>query len=72
VSHDRSFLLTDIVTVTSQYKANMLKVSATVNQENLTTTIKMMIQVHNVTQLKNLIANLRKVDGVITVERDNH
>jgi len=72
LSHDRSFLLTDIVTVTSQCKANMLKVNATLNQEALTTTIKMTIQVHNLDHLKTLTANLRKVDGVISVERSAH
>ena len=50
----------------------MNTVNAAVNRENLTTTIKMNVSVHNLDQLRNLIANLRKVESVITVERNSH
>ena len=72
ISEDRNFLLTDIVNYVSQARAPMLKVSASVNRSDLTTTIKMKIQVHNLEQLETLIANLRKVEGVITVKRASH
>ena len=72
LAEDRNFLLTDIVNYVSQARAPMLKVSANVNQADLTTTIKLRIQIHNVEQLDTLIANLRKVDGVITVKRASH
>ncbi|MBR3344731.1 MAG: bifunctional (p)ppGpp synthetase/guanosine-3',5'-bis(diphosphate) 3'-pyrophosphohydrolase [Solobacterium sp.] len=72
IAHDRNFLLTDIVTCTSQFKTPMNSVNAAVNRENLTTTIKMNVSVHNLDQLRNLIANLRKVESVITVERNSH
>ena len=71
LAHDRNFLVTDIVTTVSQSKAPMVKFNATVNQEMLLSTIKMTIQVHNLEQLRTLIANLKKVDSVITVEREN-
>ena len=71
-AHDRNFLLTDIVTVVSQCKAPMIQVSATVNQETLTSTIKMKIQVHNKEQLRTIIANLRKVDSVLSIERESN
>lgn len=71
LAHDRNFLVTDIVTTVSQSKAPMVKFNATVNQETLLSTIKMTIQVHNLEQLRTLIANLKKVDSVITVEREN-
>lgn len=70
LSHDRNFLLTDIVTVVSQCKVNMLQVSATLNQETLTTTIKLKVQVHDVEHLRTLMANIRKVDSVLSVERE--
>ena len=36
------------------------------------TLIKLKIQVHNLAQLTTLIANLRKVESVISVERAVH
>lgn len=71
-AHDRSFLLTDIVTAVSQSRAPLIKVSADANQETLMTLIKLKIQVHNLAQLTTLIANLRKVESVISVERAVH
>ena len=72
IAEDRNFLLTDIVTSVSQTRAPMLKVSASVNRSDLTTTIKMKIQIHNVEQLEVLLANLRKVEGVLSVNRVSH
>ena len=72
IAEDRNFLLTDIVTSVSQSRAPMLKVSASVNRNDLTTTIKMKIQIHNVDQLEVLLANLRKVEGVLSVVRVSH
>ena len=72
LAEDRNFLLTDIVTSVSQSRAPMLKVSASVNRNDLTTTIKMKIQIHNVEQLEVLLANLRKVEGVISAKRVAH
>jgi guanosine-3',5'-bis(diphosphate) 3'-pyrophosphohydrolase len=71
LSHDRNFLLTDIVTVVSQCKAPMSAVSAVVNNESLTTTIKMTVVVHDIAQLNQVIANIRKVESVMSVERMN-
>ena len=72
IAEDRNFLLTDIVTSVSQSRAPMLKVSANLNRSDLTSTIKMKIQIHNLSQLDTLIANLRKVEGVIEVSRVIH
>ncbi len=72
ISEDRNFLLTDIVNTVSQSRAPMLKVSASVNREDLTTTIKLKIQVRNVDQLEVLLANIRKVEGVISAVRVSH
>ena len=69
---DRSFLLTDIVTVISQYKAPMESVNATVNHETLTCRITMTLRVHNVEHLNTVMANIRKVESVLSVERAVH
>lgn len=69
ISRDRNFLLTDIVTVVSQFKGSIKEINSVVNQEELTTTTKMTIQVGDNEHLKVICANLRKVDSVISVER---
>lgn len=69
LSRDRSFLLTDIVTVVSQCKAPMESISANVDHEKLITTIRITLRVRDVSQLQNVMANIRKVDSVISVER---
>lgn len=69
ISRDRNFLLTDIVTVVSQFKGSIKEINSVVNQEELTTTTKMTIQVGDNEHLKLICANLRKVDSVISVER---
>lgn len=69
VSRDRNFLFTDIVTVVSQYKGNMISINSTVNQEELTVTTKMTIQVMDLDHLNTIMTNLKKVDSVIVVER---
>ncbi|MEG0176795.1 RelA/SpoT family protein [Anaerorhabdus sp.] len=69
LSHDRNFLITDIVTVVSQCKANLMGINSVVNSEDLTATTKMNILVDDIEHLQNVIANLKKVNSVITVER---
>ena len=71
-ARDRSFLLTDVVTVVSQCKAPMESVNATVNHETLTSRITMTLRVRDLDHLNNVLANVRKIDSVITVERTIH
>lgn len=68
-SVDRNFLLTDLVTCISQYKASMQNINASVNNDDLTALIKITVLVDDADHLRTLIANLRKVDSVIEVER---
>lgn len=68
-SKDRNFLLTDIVTCVSQYKANLLNVSSIVNTVELTCTTKLTIVVEDKEQLETIMANLKKLNNVIKVER---
>lgn len=66
---DRAYLLTDLATCISQFKANMLSVNINVNKEDLTATASMTLNVNDAEHLETIIANLRKVNSVLSVER---
>jgi len=68
-SKDRSYLLTDLVTVIAQYKATITAVNIVANSEDFTANASMSIMVNDLEHLQNIMANLRKVDSVISVER---
>ena len=68
-SKDRSYLLTDLVTVVAQYKANLTFVNSAINNEDLSATTNMSFMVNDLEHLENIMANLRKVESVISVER---
>lgn len=68
-SHDRNFLLTDLMTVISQCKASLQNINSSVNQEELTVSTKIMLLVDDYDHLKTLIANLKKMNSVVSVER---
>lgn len=68
-SKDRSYLLTDLVTVIAQYKANLTAVNIVVNSEELTASASMSLMVNDLEHLETIMANLRKVESVISVER---
>ncbi len=68
-SMDRNFLLSDIVTVVSQCKAGLNHVDSKVNDDKITATTKMTVVVENARHLQTLIANLRKINSVMEVER---
>lgn len=69
LANDRGFLLTDLVTVVSQQKAGMNAVSSVVNDDKVTATTTMKVEVENSEHLRQLIANLKKVNSVISVDR---
>lgn len=71
-SNDRSYLLSDIVTVVSQCKAQMNHVDSKVNEDRITATTKMTVGVKDAEHLRTLIANLRKINSVNDVERVIH
>lgn len=71
-SNDRSYLLSDIVTVVSQCKAQMNHVDSMVNDDRITATTKMTVGVRDAEHLRTLIANLRKINSVNDVERVIH
>ena len=61
--------MTDLITVIAQYKATLLAVNVAVNKEDLTATANMTIVVEDIEHLNTIMANLRKVNSVLTVER---
>ena len=69
MANDRNFLLTDLVTIVSQCKAGLNAVNSTVNDDKVTATTTLKIVVEDFEHLKLVIANLRKVNGVIDVDR---
>lgn len=70
LANDRNFLLTDLITVAAQYKASLQAVNSYVNEEDLTAVIKLAVLVEDGVHLRNVIANLKKVNSVISVERE--
>lgn len=70
LAQDRNFLLTDLVTVASQCKVSLTDVHSIVNQEDLTTTTKMKVIVKDAEHLRTLLANLKKVNSVLSAERE--
>lgn len=69
LAKDRSYLLTDLVTVVAQYKANLTFVNSAINHDNLTATTNLSFMVNDLEHLDTIITNLRKVDSVLEVER---
>lgn len=68
-SKDRSYLLTDLVTVVAQYKANLTAVNSVANAEDLSATTSLSFMVNDLEHLETIMSNLRKVESVISVER---
>ena len=72
IARDRSFLLTDIVTIVNQCRTPLDSINAYVNHDTLISTIKMTIRVHDIDHLENVLSNVRKVESVLSVERTSH
>lgn len=69
IAKDRNFLVTDLVTCVSQYRANLTSINVSVNPENLIATASISISVDDYEHLSNIVANLRKIDSVLEVDR---
>ena len=69
LAYDRQFLLTDIVTVVSQSKVTITFVTAQINEDKIHSTISLRVAVKNAEELRVVIANIRKVDSVIEINR---
>ena len=66
---DRTYLITDLVTVVSQYKAFLNAINSQVKEDKINTVTTMTIVVENTKHLNTVISNLRKVPSVTKVER---
>lgn len=69
LSMDRSFLLTDMVTVASQFKVKLNAVNSEINEDKIHVNTTLRVVVNGSDHLRNFIANLRKVDSIIRVDR---
>ena len=69
LSTDRSFLLTDLVTIVSQLKVKLNAVNSEVDPDAIHVNTTMRVVVKDADHLRNLIVNLRKVDSVLRVDR---
>ncbi len=67
--YDRQFLLSDIVTITSQNKTTMTYVSAALEDDRIHTTVTLRVLVKNSSDLRVLMSNIKKLDSIIDVER---
>jgi GTP pyrophosphokinase len=68
-ANDRSFLVSDLVTVISQNKAGMNAINSSILDDKITAITTMTVVVTDAEHLRTLMANLRKVDSVISVDR---
>ena len=67
--NDRNYLLTDLVTCISQYKANLTEVNIVADPETLTANATISLMVDGIDHLQTIMTNLKKVESVIDVER---
>ncbi len=72
IATDRNFLLSDIVTMLGQCKANMTGINAGVMEDKVTAVFKLEITVDDKAHLENTIANLKKIPNVQEVRRVIH
>ncbi len=66
---DRSYLISDIVTVVAQYKAGLMGINSEVLPDKVNVTVDLKVRVNNTEQLHLLMTNIRKLDSVDGVER---
>ncbi len=69
LSMDRSFLLTDMVTVASQLKVKLNGVNSEINEDKIHVNTTLKVVVKNSEHLRTFIANLRKIDSILRVDR---
>ncbi len=65
---DRSYLISDIVTVVAQYRAALTGISSDV-YEDINVTVDLKIRVQSTEQLRLIMTNIRKLDSIVDVQR---
>lgn len=66
---DRSFLVSDLVTVLSQCKAGLNSINSSILDDKITAVTNVTVIVNDAEHLKVVIANLKKISNVLSVER---
>ena len=66
---DRSYLISDIVTVIAQYKAQLMGINSEVLPDKVNVTVDVKVRINNTEQLRLLMSNIRKLDSVVDVTR---
>lgn len=69
---DRNLLLSDIITMLGQCKVNIQSVNGQVAEDKISALFKLTININNLDHLNVTIANLKKVESVIDVQRVIH
>lgn len=66
---DRNYLISDIITLISQFKLTLNGINSEVMPDKINVHVDIKIKVKNLEQLKNVMANLKKINSVVDVNR---
>ncbi|NLZ75940.1 MAG: bifunctional (p)ppGpp synthetase/guanosine-3',5'-bis(diphosphate) 3'-pyrophosphohydrolase [Erysipelotrichia bacterium] len=66
---DRNYLISDIITLISQFKISLNGINSEVLPDRINVYIDIKIKVKNLDQLTNVMANLKKINSVVNVTR---
>ncbi len=66
---DRNYLISDIITLISQFKISLNGINSEVLPDKVNVHVDIKIKVKNTEQLKNVMANLKKINSVVDVTR---
>ncbi|MBR5048685.1 MAG: bifunctional (p)ppGpp synthetase/guanosine-3',5'-bis(diphosphate) 3'-pyrophosphohydrolase [Erysipelotrichaceae bacterium] len=66
---DRNFLISDIVTLLSQYKITITGLNSEVLPDKINSYVEIRMKVKDNVQLQNVIDNMRKIDSIVSVSR---
>lgn len=69
LAQDRSYLVSDIVTIISQCKAGLTHVNSTVNEDKVTAATYVSVLVKDAEHLSLVVSNLRKISQIFEVSR---
>ena len=68
-ANDRNYLISDIVTIVSQCKVRLMGINSHVQNDGITAVVKLTVEVQGLEHLRNLIANIKKLNSIVAVER---
>ncbi|MGI6608107.1 MAG: RelA/SpoT family protein [Erysipelotrichaceae bacterium] len=66
---DRNYLISDIITLISQFKLTLNGINSEVMPDKINVHVDIKIKVRNIDQLRNVMANLKKINSVVDVSR---